>query len=311
MFGTFLGIKYLMNVTGFHIEPTNICTLKCPGCARTQFIQKWPQHWKNHNLDTDIVMKFLDIDLSGKTIHFCGNYGDPIYHPEFIDMVKAFKVRNTQVIITTNGSYRSEIWWNDLCDLLDSNDLIQFSVDGTPENFTQYRINADWSSIEMGINVCVQRQIPTEWKYIPFLYNTDSIDSAKQTAQELGITNFYISNSDRFDQATEYLQPNDSMLGKRFQSQQRAKSGRSNLVDPECDNGKSYFITATGHFVPCCYIADHRFYYKTDFGKNIKSYDISNRTFSQMISQTNLVNFYKSIKTTPMQVCQFNCPKTD
>ena len=59
-----------MIVTGFHIEPTNICTLKCPGCARTQFIDKWPSRWKNYNLDINKVMNFLDIDLTDKHINF-------------------------------------------------------------------------------------------------------------------------------------------------------------------------------------------------------------------------------------------------
>jgi hypothetical protein len=41
----------LDTLKGFHIEPTNICTLKCPRCARTKFIEKFPQKWKNSNLD--------------------------------------------------------------------------------------------------------------------------------------------------------------------------------------------------------------------------------------------------------------------
>ena len=75
-------------ITGFHIEPTNICTLKCEGCARTRFIDQWPQHWHNHSLDIDQLLNFLDVDLSTKTIKLCGNYGDPIYHPDFINFVK-------------------------------------------------------------------------------------------------------------------------------------------------------------------------------------------------------------------------------
>jgi hypothetical protein len=102
----------------------------------------------------------------------------------------------------------------------------------------------------------------------------------------------------------------DTLLGKRFESQQQFKKGIVAGVDPDCNRGKSYFITATGHFAPCCYIADHRFYYKTDFGKNNNLYDISNSTFSQMISKPTVMEFYNSIQTKPTPVCQFNCPKT-
>ena len=298
-----------MIVTGFHIEPTNICTLKCPGCARTQFIDKWPTHWKNHSLDISKVMNFLDIDLAGKLINFCGNYGDPIYHSEFIEMVAAFKNRDSHVAITTNGSYRNQVWWDDLCNQLDDRDLIRFSVDGTPDNFTQYRINANWPSIEIGIKTCVQRGIKAEWKYIPFAYNTNSNQQAQELSENLGMSGFQISASDRFDKYTEHLIPNDNLLGKRFTNQQEFKQGLNQSVDPECYQGKSYFITATGHFVPCCYVADHRFYYKTDFGKNSKLYDISNSTFSELTNRPTVINFYQTILQEPATACQFNCPK--
>jgi hypothetical protein len=59
-----------MNITGFHIEPTNICTLKCAGCARTKFIDQWPQHWKNHSIDIEKLLKFIDIELVGKKLRY-------------------------------------------------------------------------------------------------------------------------------------------------------------------------------------------------------------------------------------------------
>lgn len=299
-----------MDVTGFHIEPTNICMLKCAGCARTRFIQQWPQRWKNHNLDINHVMSFLDIDLRDKNIQFCGNYGDPIYHPNLVELVAAFKNRNAIVEITTNGSYRTEKWWNDLCDQLDSRDSIRFSIDGIPENFTQYRVNADWASIELGIKTCIRRNIKTEWKYISFSYNVASIDQAKKLSQDLGVTEFQLDASDRFDSQTEYLIPEEDMLGRRFDSQQQFKQGIAQSVDPECAQGRAYFITATGHFSPCCYAADHRFYYKTDFGKNSKIYNIADTTFSQIVNRPPVIEFYKTIMTEPLAVCQFSCPKT-
>jgi hypothetical protein len=255
-------------------------------------------------------MNFLDVDLTDKIIKFCGNYGDPIYHPGFVEMVAAFKSRNAIVKITTNGSYRTEKWWHNLCDWLDNRDLVIFSIDGTPENFTQYRINADWPSIELGIGVCVKRKIKTRWKYIQFSYNIDSIKQAQQVCQDLGMSEFQLETSDRFDSQTSHLMPQKNMLGERFDFQQQVKQGVAQLVDPECVLGQSHFITATGHFAPCCYVADHRFYYKTDFGKNIKTYSIADTTLSQIINRPCVVEFYKTIPINPPTVCQFNCPKT-
>ena len=117
-------------IAGLHIEPTNLCTLKCAGCARTRFIEQWPQHWHNYNLDIDLVLKFLNIDLTGLPIILCGNYGDPIYHPNFIDFVKQLKQRNAWLHIITNGSYQKATWWQELTKVLDKNDTITFTNSG-------------------------------------------------------------------------------------------------------------------------------------------------------------------------------------
>jgi len=116
-------------------------------------------------------MRFLDCDLTGKKINLCGNYGDPIYHPEFYDLVGQLKQRGCSIKIDTNGSYRSAEWWQQLVTLFDSTDTVVFSVDGTPENFTNYRINADWPSIERAMRICAQSSAQTVWKYIVFSYN--------------------------------------------------------------------------------------------------------------------------------------------
>lgn len=295
-------------VVGLHIEPTNICTLKCAGCARTRFINQWPQHWQNHNIDIDQLFRFLDIDLDGKLISLCGNYGDPIYHPKFHTLVRELKQRGTQLSISTNGSYRSADWWTTLVSLLDRCDTVVFSVDGLPNNFTEYRVNADWDSIHQAMLVCVQGVCQTVWKYIPFAFNEQYIQDAQDLSEKIGIDRFELEPSDRFDTHTEKLQPVVVTLGTRYQSQQSWKNNQAQLVDPRCKNMKNHFISADGFYTPCCYVADHRFYYKTEFGKNKKSYHIADQTLTQILNRPSVVEFYRDLTTHP--VCQYNCPAT-
>jgi len=296
-------------IRGFHIEPTNICTLKCPGCARTKFIQQWPQHWNNHSVDIDVLMNFLDIDIGGKTILLCGNYGDPIYHKDFINFVDKFKQRGAVISIITNGSYKDKDWWEKLTSSLDPTDTVTFSIDGLPENFTQYRINADWASILEAIKVCVAATCGTAWKYIPFSYNQNNIDQARTLSATLGIDNFELSYSDRFDEETQHLIPLEHLTGERLQAQTDFKNGGwDTAVTPKCDQGIEHYISADGYYMPCCYIGDHRFYYKTNFGKNKKMYNIRETTLSQLLIQSTVVEFYQNLNQWP--VCQYNCPKT-
>jgi organic radical activating enzyme len=298
----------LNDIVGFDIEPTNICTLKCPGCARTRFINQWPQHWENHSINIDQLHEFLDIDLDSKIITLCGNYGDPIYHPNFYQLISSLKQRNSHLNIVTNGSYKSADWWSSIVSVLDSHDCITFSVDGIPENFTEYRINADWDTIQQAMKICAEAQCQTTWKYIPFAYNENSIKAAKELSDTLGIDNFLVEPSDRINEQTEQYRPTTGNIGKKYQAQQSWKQNTTQVVVPQCTDNQQHYISADGYYSPCCYVADHRFYYKTDFGKNKKSYQISNRTLSQILTRPTVVEFYQDLTSKP--VCQYNCPAT-
>jgi MoaA/NifB/PqqE/SkfB family radical SAM enzyme len=296
-------------ISGFHLEPTNICTLKCSGCARTRFIEQWPQHWRNHNLDVDAVLKFLDIDINGKLIRLAGNYGDPIYHPDFIEFVKKIKDRGANVAITTNGSYKKQEWWEELVEYLSHNDIVNFSVDGTPDNFTQYRVNGDWESIRVGMNIVAKSNCDSTWKYIPFSFNQHDIDEVERLSVEIGIKRFQLQFSDRFDEKTQNLLPDPKFVGSRYTLQNNWKSNQHVNVNPKCNDGQEHFITADGYYVPCCYLPDHRFYYKTPFGKNKNQYDIRTTTVTEILARSNMIEFYQTLDQQPG--CQFNCPKTN
>jgi wyosine [tRNA(Phe)-imidazoG37] synthetase (radical SAM superfamily) len=297
-------------ISGLHIEPTNICTLKCSGCSRTQFINQWPQHWRNHNLNIDALIKFLDVDLTDSVIKLCGNYGDPIYYPELFELIKWFKTKKSKIVITTNGSYKKQQWWERLAELLDERDIVRFSVDGTPENFILYRENAEWESIKTGMEVMAKSRCHTIWKYIPFAFNQDDIERVENLSNQLGIKQFQVEFSDRFDQSTQHLIPDKTLIGDRYQSQiqWRKSTYTENEIDAKCKSGSEHFITAEGFYSPCCYLADHRFYYKTVFGKQKKQYSIADHTLSEILSLPITEDFYKNLDQ--QAGCQFNCPKT-
>lgn len=300
----------MIPVNGLHIEPTNICTLKCPGCARTRFLDQWPQHWQNHNLNLDNLFNFLDIDLTDKKILICGNYGDPIYYRDLIPMVAELKKKNAELTIVTNGSYKTQEWWESLVDLLSFNDTIQFSIDGTPDNFTEYRINADWKSILTGINTAVKAKCRTEWKYIPFAYNQNDISTARELSQSLGIDGFLLYLSDRFDDKTQGYKPEDKFLANRYELQNEWKQTlQPHGITPKCSKGKEHYISAAGFYSSCCYITDHRFYYKTMWGQKKTKFNIAETTLSKILTQPKTVEFYQNLNSVP--ACQYNCPSIE
>jgi MoaA/NifB/PqqE/SkfB family radical SAM enzyme len=252
-------------------------------------------------------MLFLDIDLTDKSILLCGNYGDPIYHPNFIELVTAFKEKKSNLRIITNGSYKTAEWWTRLTDVLDTKDTITFSIDGIPENFATYRINADWLSIEQGIKICSKGQCKTQWKYIPFSYNQDDIEQARELSYALGIDEFFVDLSDRFNDKTKHLKPTENLVNVKHQSQIEWKNNTRLEVDPACNNGYEHFISAEGYYAPCCMLSDYRFYYKTTFGKNKKEYSITENTLTDIVSMPKVIEFYNTIDQ--HKGCQYFCPK--
>ena len=313
----------LDQIKGFHLEPTNMCTLKCPRCSRTEFIETFkPKDWDNQNLNLNLLKNFLDIDLSGLQIQLNGNYGDPIYYPDLFDLIEFFKSNQSRIILHTNGSYRPMSWWKKLADMLDKNDVVTFSIDGTPENFTNYRVNADWTSIQQGIDALVKSQAHIVWKYIVFSFNENHVDEARQLSQQLGMDEFVVNNSDRWRE-NDWLQPtkhatinetsikkSGSFDGNRNESLIQWKKFNKRDIDiaPVCKqtNGM-HFISAWGYYMPCCWIGDYRFYYKSEFYKNKDLYDISKTTASKLLQ--NLQNYYDTLEQIKPEYCTFNCPK--
>mgnify|MGYP000639576672 CR=1 FL=1 len=258
-------------INGLHIELTNKCTLKCSGCSRTAFIEQFRTKWKNKDLDLDQLVNFLDLDLTGKLIRLCGTYGDPIYYTRLIELVKILKGRGANINITTNGSYRSADWWKELADNLTITDTVTFAIDGTSENFTKYRVNADWKSILLGINAIAKSSAKLDWQYILFSYNVDSVDEARDLSKTLGFDNFHIMESERWDKGTTWL---TSKIDNLSLSKIKWKQEKDLAIDPKCNNGKQHYISADGYYAPCCYIAEHNFYYKSTFYKQKNVYDI-------------------------------------
>lgn len=296
-------------IRGFHIEPTNICTLKCAGCSRTQFQREWPGRWRNHSLDIDVLDRFLDIDLSDLDILLCGNYGDPIYHPDLHRMVRMLKSRGSHVTITTNGSYKTQTWWNELVEILDNRDTVIFSIDGTPDNFTQYRENADWPSIEVGLRASISGSNRVIWKYIPFRFNEHTIIDARSYALELGVDEFQVSPSYRYDaNHTEHLQPSGDLIDWKTIKRIEFKQGRREQIDPQCQDQRHHYISSDGRYMPCCFVGEHGFYYKTVFGQLRRDYDINHATLTQILDLDSTRNFYQNLVENPPSVCCFSCP---
>lgn len=177
-----------------HIEPTSKCPLRCTLCPRTLYLDKI------QNTDCDIE-HYSDLTSTFDEIIICGNHGDPIYHKDFIRLVNKIKQKNktAKIILHTNGSYRTQDWWAEVAKEFNSNDEINFSIDGVESNNHLYRVNSKWQLIEEGIKAfrSVNKTTKLIWKYILFNYNQTTVLEAICKAKELGFDRFMIVQSNR------------------------------------------------------------------------------------------------------------------
>lgn len=291
-----------------HVEPTNRCTLSCPRCARTMMLEKFKK--KNLTLK-DIDVNDFDnfIDIAVNEISFCGTHGDPIYHKNFKELLEVSKKKSNKITINTNGSYRSNHWWQSILSSLDKNDNIIFSIDGTPENFNKYRINGDWKTILVGINACVNSLVNVTWKYIPFSFNEDDIEFTKKLATDLGVDNFKVVYSDRWEN-NDWLKPkNRDLISSQSEIRDnfKNKNTRDLEINPTCKNNQEHYISADGYYMPCCYVSDYRFYYKSSWWKDREKHNIQTTRLSEQLDYFNI--FYKKINDVRADYCIFNCGK--
>lgn len=164
------------------------CSLSCPVCARTGSIESKKFHilnkkileWENYKnlIDLPELYDFL----------LCGNYGDPIYYKYLLELCKHIKSKQaSRIVIHTNGSYKTNEFWKQLCDILQPEDILIFSIDGTLENNNTYRINSDKKSILDAIQIANSADAAPElvWKHIVFPYNFDTLETAVEQALDL------------------------------------------------------------------------------------------------------------------------------
>ena len=187
----------------WHLEPSAVCTLKCPRCPRTEHPDT---PWLNKNMDLAFVQSFLTPDMLKnhvRRITMCGDVGDPIYCKEYVEICRYIKSVNPRIHIftITNGSHKKSTWWAELGAVLNEYDTVNFSVDGyNHDTNILYRVNSNWDSIIDGMRALrhANQQVFINWAAIVFSFNQDHLSVIASKAQELGIDGLQLTKSTKF-----------------------------------------------------------------------------------------------------------------
>jgi len=300
----------------WHIEPSSICTLKCPRCPRAEL----PDSLLNRQLTLPFFRTQIGSDIVQqiRKITFCGNDGDPIYCRDFVDICAWLKKTNPdiQLVVITNGSHKTVDWWQQLAKVLDHRDEIHWSIDGwDQESNQQYRANSDWNSIVQGFSTFFQHNTGTYrvWASIAFRFNEDHLIKIKTLALANGFDSFQLTKSTKFGSKypayglDDPLEPQDRQMiaaGHRFERIIQALTPKTrpgnelkkiflerskNLGNYSgiCLIGnKGVFLNSQGEFYPCCWTAN-RYEHNQEWQDRAQShFNLNKRTFQDIINDS-------------------------
>jgi len=176
------------------LEITSKCVLQCPACARTNEIDITEKsEWDIGHLDKDLLFEICD-NTNFKRYLLVGCYGDPIYHPDFLEICEYFLSKGKKITVHTNGSAKPEKFWEQASQLNWAGCIFTFSVDGLEDTNHLYRINAKWNQVITGMKYMTsipnERRPNLQWKFLVFPYNKHQIEQARQLSEELGFNSF-------------------------------------------------------------------------------------------------------------------------
>jgi len=231
------------------------------------------------HLDVNIIKKLpMEKMKNLKTVLFCGNFGDPLMHPQLNEIVNFFQ--NQQIWISTNASLRSRRWWSELA--TNKNVSVIFCIDGIGKEHELYRRNTSYEKIIENAKSFIQAGGTADWQFIVFKHNEHQIDEAKKLSQELGFKSINFMYSDRFDTNNKWKVYDNNEYLYDLEKASHQTTLRESLNAPE---GEKYwkslnknkgaiscvwsqkrrlYIHSDGTVYPCCFLGS------VQSGKNIE-----------------------------------------
>lgn len=255
----------MRDIKVLHVEPTDVCQLACPLCAR-ETDREFNKSIKHQLSINQIQRHFSDDTIAGLDKMFmCGNYGDPAAGKYTLDIYKYFRQVNPTITLgmNTNGALQNTFWWNELGGIFNqSQDFVIFSIDGLQDTNPVYRINSDWDKLIANAKAYISAGGSAHWDMLVYKHNQHQVDACEQLAKDMGFTWFRAKVSKRgFTDRLEFP------IGWQ---QAVVTTGK---IKCHALEEKSIYIDAQGNISPCCWLGSSQSNFDHNFVEIKKSWD--------------------------------------
>ena len=179
-----------------YIEPTNCCNLECRTCIRNVWDEPLGQM---NSLTFDRIVEGLRSFSPPPTIFF-GGFGEPLAHPDIVEMVVKAKSLGSNVELITNGTMLTPETSRALinADL----DMLWVSIDGaTPESYADVRLGAALPEVMANLkhfrDIRIEEHLLTPEIGIVFVAmrrNITDLPSVLRIGSQLDVMRFLVTN---------------------------------------------------------------------------------------------------------------------
>ena len=167
----------LETLSEINFELSSHCNSKCSQCPRYDMKGYVRSDLNVTHLGLDLIENLpIDQMKSLKTISFCGNFGDPLMHPQLDKIIDCFPEQN--ISISTNASLRNTEWWSSLGAL--KNVTVTFCIDGIGKEHEMYRRNTSYEKIIKNAEAYIRSGGEATWQFIVFKHNEHQTQEAKK-----------------------------------------------------------------------------------------------------------------------------------
>lgn len=163
---------------------TNYCQAKCPLCAHTHMHKAGTLNLQHADFSVfeDAVNQFK----VPRDIVLCGDYGDPMMHPQIQDYIDHGTSNGHNMLIHTNGGLRTTKFYehnakNDKLELV-------FGIDGTSQKTSErYRVNVNYNKALSNMLCFANNGGKAQWDYLLFTYNIEEMFEAIEICKQHNI----------------------------------------------------------------------------------------------------------------------------
>lgn len=265
---------YIEQIQCVELELTNICNLKCAMCTLVNASFNITQYIRPINewiIQLDLMTNLNTVILSGKN-------SEPTTYPFLIELIDYLKHRNIKIILTTNGSFRDEIYYYNLMQHLTDQDEVYFALCGNTQSLHEkYRVGSNLMKILNNVRAFQTNNINKNdyGLFIIFEYNKMYIDKMKPIFQLFSNvqTIHTVPFSERFN-FVDLMEKNICLpldLSKQYKKLKEYNLKSNLQISCRSFNMKSVVIDNFGKIYPCSisrmYRYNQKYFYNAKYHK--------------------------------------------